>query len=156
METIVFILVLSVGGIIAISIYQAKETERKLRALRLSDIDNMTGIHFEHYVAKLLQHQGFSTRVTVGSGDFGVDVIAEKDLLKYAIQVKRQAKNVSRRAVSDSVAGKIHYRCNAAMVVTNAFYTAGAKELAKSTECRLVDRDELTKWILSFQASEQT
>jgi HJR/Mrr/RecB family endonuclease len=37
------------------------------------------------------------------------------------------------------------------MVITNVFFTAGAQELAKSTGCRLVDRNELTNWILAFQ-----
>jgi len=120
----------------------------------LSDIDNMAGHQFEHYVAKLLAHQGFSTQVTVASGDLGVDVLASKAGTRYAIQVKRQGQNVSRRAVSDAVAGRIHYKCTNAMVVTNAFFTAGAQELAKSTSCRLVDRNELTQWILSFQQAQ--
>jgi restriction system protein len=146
---VVIIIGLIVWGIV--SILQAQERERRLRALQLADIDNMTGIQFEHYVAKLLTHQGYKTQVTAGSRDFGVDVIAQKQAVKYAIQVKRQAKNVSRRAVSDTVTGKFHYGCTSAMVVTNVFFTAGAQELAKSTGCRLVDRKELTNWILAFQ-----
>ena len=153
METFIFIIVLFFGGVIYLNVLQARQQERKLRALQLSDVDNMTGIQFEHYVAKLLTFQGFQTQVTVGSGDLGVDVLANKLPTRYAIQVKRQAKNVSRRAVSDAVAGQIHYRCNAAMVVTNAFFTTGARELAKSTGCRLVDRTELTNWIIAFQNS---
>jgi restriction system protein len=134
-----------------VSIIQARVRERRLRALQLADIDNMTGIQFEHYVAKLLTHQGYKAQVTVASRDFGIDVIAQKQAVKYAIQVKRQVKNISRRAVSDAVAGKFHYNCTSAMVVTNVFFTSGAQELAKSTGCRLVDRDELAKWILAFQ-----
>ncbi|BCM90795.1 hypothetical protein IAD21_02657 [Abditibacteriota bacterium] len=142
---------LIVGLIVWFAIYSHQEERRKLRALQLSDIDNMTGYQFEHYVAKLLTCQGFSTQVTVASGDLGIDVMASRGGTKYAIQVKRQTQNVSRRAVSDAVAGKIHYRCTDAMVVTNAFFTLGATELAKSTKCRLVDRTELTQWILSLQ-----
>lgn len=130
------------------------EQERRVRALQLSDVDNMTGHQFEHYVSKLLAHQGFTTQVTVASGDLGVDVLAHKATTKYAIQVKRQAQNVSRRAISDAVAGCIHYKCTNAMVVTNAYFTAGAQELANSTGCRLVDRNELTQWILSFQQAQ--
>lgn len=117
----------------------------------LAKIDKMEGIEFEHYVAKLLKHQGFQTEVTSGSGDFGVDIVASKPPLKYAVQVKRYSKNVSRGAVSDAVGGKEHYSCNAAMVVTNASFTAKAQELAQSNKCRLVDRAELRKWIISFQ-----
>lgn len=146
---IILIIGLMVWGIV--SILQAQERARRLRALQLADIDNMTGIQFEHYVAQLLTHQGYKAQVTAGSRDFGVDVIAQKQAVKYAIQVKRQAKNVSRRAVSDAVTGKVHYGCTAAMVVTNVFFTSGAPELANSTGCRLVDRNELANWIVAFQ-----
>jgi restriction system protein len=111
----------------------------------------MDGIQFEHYVAKLLTYQGFHTEVTSGSGDLGVDIIATKSPQKYAIQVKRQYANVSRRAVSDAVGAKRHYGCNETMVITNSYFTAGAKILAESNSCRLVDRDELTDWIFAFQ-----
>ena len=77
----------------------------------------------------------------------GVDVIASKGAEKYAIQVKRYSKPVSRTAVSDAVAGKAYHGCTAAMVVTNNYFTAGARALARSTNCQLVDRDTLTKWI---------
>lgn len=151
MEIVVVIIIgLMVWGIVS-SILQAQARKRRLRALQLADIDNMTGIQFEHYVAQLLTAQGYKTQVTTSSRDFGVDVIAQKQAVKYAIQVKRQTKNVSRRAVSDAVTGKFHYGCTAAMVVTNVFYTSGAQELAKSTGCRLVDRNELANWILAFQ-----
>ncbi len=139
---------------VSLVIYGYTQEQRKIRALQLSDVDNMTGHQFEHYVAKLLKNQGFQATVTVGSGDLGVDVVAHKGPIKYAVQVKRQQQNVSRRAVSDAVAGKIHYKCTNSMVVTNAFYTAGAQELARTTACRLVDRNELTQWILSFQQIE--
>ncbi len=134
---------------------QAQEKDARLRALQISDIDYMNGIEFEHYVAKLLTYQGFHTEVTRASGDFGVDIIATKLPKKYAIQVKRQSANVSRRAVSDAVAGESYYGCNEAMVITNSYFTAGAKSLAKSNRCRLVDRDELTNWIIAFQNRKQ-
>lgn len=37
-----------------------------------------------------------------------------------------------------------------AVVITNRF-TEGAKELARSNHCELIDRDVLAKWILEFQ-----
>jgi HJR/Mrr/RecB family endonuclease len=116
----------------------------------LAKIDEMAGRDFEHYVAQLLSHQGFQTEVTPSSGDFGVDIVASKSSIKYAIQVKRQATNVSRRAISDAVGGQKHYSCNATMVVTNASFTDDAQELAKSNDCRLVDRAELRKWMIDF------
>lgn len=130
---------------------QYRETPRQRKPnIDISYVDNMDGHDFEHYVAKLLRNQGYRTEVTKGSGDLGIDVIAQKEDIKYAIQVKRYSSLVSRSAVSDAVAGKAHYRCNAAMVVTNSFFSKGAQKLARSNKCRLVDRDELKIWIEKF------
>ena len=130
------------------------EKEKRIRALKIYDIDNVNGTEFERYVSRLLEHQGFKIKLIGGSGDLGVDIIAQKNNLKYAVQVKRHTNPVSRHAVSDAVAGKHHYGCNAAMVVTNNHFTEGAKELAQSTGCELINRDILTEWILDFQNSK--
>jgi restriction system protein len=125
---------------------------RRLRAIRLADVDHMDGLDFEQYVCRLMERQGYRDVHNVrGSADFGVDVIATWTGIRYAVQVKRYKGNVSRRAISDAVAGKYHFNCDAAMVVTNSYFTKGAKELAQSTNCTLIDRDRLTDWILTFQ-----
>lgn len=128
----------------------------KIRALRVSDVDSMTGHAFEQYVADILRSRGFQTRVTKGSGDSGVDVIASKGNVRYAIQCKRYAQPVSRRAVSDAVAGIAFYKCTAAMVVTNSHFTPGAVSLAQSNNCILVDRDALAGWISEWQRGERS
>lgn len=124
---------------------------RLLRAIRIADVDNMPGSEFEEYLARLLRDQGFAVERLGGSGDLGVDLIAQKRDAVYAVQAKRYSKPVSRRAVSDAVAGAQHYGCNRTMVVTNSVFTPGALALAQSTECELVDREELTEWIYRFQ-----
>jgi len=128
------------------------EEEKRVQALKLSDIDYMEGSDFEYYTGKLLTHRGFEVEVTPSTNDLGVDIIAQKGDLNYAIQVKRKSSPVSRRAVSDAVAGMSHYQCNAAMVVTNNYFSNGAKKLAQSTGCTLINRDALVDWILEFQA----
>jgi len=126
-----------------------------MRALRLSDVDSMSGTEFEVYVATLLEHLGFQTSLTSASGDLGVDIIAERDDIRYAVQCKRQSGDISRHAVSDAVAGIAHYRCTQAMVVTNRYFRKGALDLADSADCRLVDRDEFANWILSFRGTQK-
>jgi restriction system protein len=128
-----------------------KATTEKYKGLRIANIDSMTGIEFEQYLQKLLANQGYSVSVTQASGDLGVDLVASRDGDKIAIQAKRYSTNVSRRAISDAVAGMYHYNCNKAMVVTNSYFSPGAKELAESTECILIDRDTLARWINEFQ-----
>jgi len=129
---------------------------QRLRALELEDVDGMRGHEFEHYVGCLLQQEGFRITVTKGSGDLGVDIVARKNGVGYAIQCKRSGENISRRAVSDAVGGKQHYKCTRAMVVTNRYFRAGAQELAKSTDCILVDRKELSAWVERFRQQRVT
>ena len=82
------------------------------RALGMGEIDAMDGHAFEQYVASLLVNEGYSdVEVTRGSGDFGVDIVAHRDDVRVAIQVKRHASNISRHAITDAVAGKKHYGC---------------------------------------------
>lgn len=114
-------------------------------------LEMMGGIEFEHTVCALLENQGFDARVTQASGDLGVDILAVKDEVKYAIQVKMQNKPVSRRAVSDAVAGREHYNCDIAMVITSSDFSEGARELANSTRCKLVGRETLDQWLVGLQ-----
>ncbi|OQY27024.1 MAG: hypothetical protein B6244_11870 [Candidatus Cloacimonetes bacterium 4572_55] len=130
---------------------KARSHVKNYSRITLRQADSMDGLKFEHYVCKLMEYQGYQAEVTVSTGDQGVDVIARKGLKKYAVQVKRYTKSVSRHAVSDAVAGRFHYKCNRSMVVTNRDYTKGAKELAESTGCVLIDREILGKWIDDFR-----
>lgn len=129
---------------------------RHLRAIRLSNIDEMSGAAFEEYLAAVLTFRGYAVVGTAATGDLGVDLVAQLSGESIAIQVKRSAKPVSRRAVSDAVAGMSHYSCTSAMVITNGYFTAGAHTLADSTNCCLVDRGELSNWILEFQRKSRS
>ena len=134
--------------------WRSRREETRYRALKLADVDNMNPYEFEHYVAKLMTHRGYRAEVTHSSGDSGVDIVAAKEKVRYAVQVKRHKGGVSRRAVSDAVAGAALYKCNAAMVVTNSYFTDGAKQLAEANGCRLIDRDVLAQWIQDYHRVE--
>lgn len=136
--------------VIMIKLYLHMQDQERTQVLMKSDIDNMSGIEFEHYIQQILEHQGYDATVTKASGDLGADIIATIGSLRYSIQTKRYSYTVDRTAVSDAVAAKDHYKCNEAMVITTNYFTPGAKELAKSTRCVLVDRDQLLKWISDY------
>lgn len=106
--------------------------------------DYMTGEDFELYVAQLLGNIGFyNIQNTKGSGDQGVDILAEKEGMKYAFQCKRYDKPVGNKAVQEVFAGKFFYHCHVAVVVTNNYFTQSAKELAHQNGVVLWDRDYL-------------
>ena len=53
---------------------------------KLAAVDAMDGHEFEYFCAELLKENGFvNVEVTQASGDFGVDVLAEKDGVTYAV-----------------------------------------------------------------------
>lgn len=110
----------------------------------LDNIDYMDGLDFEHWCADLLLKNGFQkAEVTRGSGDQGVDIIAEKDDIRYAIQCKRYSSNLGNTPVQEVSAGKTFYNCQIGLVMTNRYFTQSAIELAKSTGTILWDRDKL-------------
>ena len=112
----------------------------------VSSVDGMEGHEFEYFSAELLRKNGFSNvRVTPGSGDQGVDILAEKGGIKYAIQCKNYASALSNTPVQEVNAGKLFYNCHVGVVLTNSTFTPGAKKLADATGVLLWDRVELQK-----------
>ena len=111
--------------------------------LRLQDVDSMDGISFEHYMAQLLAERGYSNVSLTEQYDYGVDIIAEKDGVRWGIQTKRYSGLVKAEAVRQVVTGLRLYGCDRAMVVTNSTYSNVAKRLAEGNDCVLIDRDGL-------------
>lgn len=133
--------------------YKQRMRRKALRALQIAHIDAMTGEEFEEYVAELLRFQGYRTRMTPRSGDYGVDVVASKDGVKTAVQVKRYSKKLDQKPIREAVTGMAvrQYGCTKAMVVTNSTFTKAATFLAAESGCELVDREKLGEWIVTFQ-----
>ena len=104
------------------------------------DIDSLDGLEFEQYVAKLLRDSGFHHVSLTEKYDFGVDIVAEKDGVRWGIQAKRYSGLVKANAVRQVVTGLKMYDCNRAMVITNSTYSAVAQRLANANGCVLVDR----------------
>lgn len=112
------------------------------------DIDIMSGEEFESFCAKVLQDNGFeNVNMTKASGDQGVDIIAFKDGVRYAIQCKRYSNSVGNKAVQEVIAGMQYYGCPVGIVMTNSYFTKSAKELADKTGIILWDRNFLSKYI---------
>lgn len=118
----------------------------------ISDItnidDDMDGFDFEKYSAKLLSANGFEkVEVTQCSNDYGVDVIAYKDDIKYAIQCKKYTSPVGIKAVQEVIGSKSMNGCHVGVVLTNNTFTKSAKELAEKNNVLLWDRRKLMEMI---------
>ena len=111
---------------------------------RPKEIDLMEGYEFEQYCANLLEEHGFQeVEVTKGSGDFGVDVLAQREGISYAIQCKRYDGPVGVHAIQEIYAGRDYYDCMVGVVMTNQYFTAPAVEVAQKLKILLWDRDYL-------------
>ena len=126
------ILLLCIIGIVCLKIAKRR---------RPREIDLMEGHEFEQYCAGLLEEHGFEeVEVTRGSGDFGVDVLAQREGISYAIQCKRYDGPVGVHAVQEVYAGRDFYDCMVGVVMTNQYFTAPAVEAAKKLKILLWDR----------------
>ncbi len=104
--------------------------------------DDMEGAEFERYCAELLEAKGFeNVENTPASHDFGVDIIADKDGISYAIQCKCYSDNVGIRAIQEAYAGKDYYDSMVAVVMTNQAFTKTAQEFASKLNVILWDGD---------------
>lgn len=111
---------------------------------KISDIDKLSGDEFEKFISILFEKMGYFAHKTQSVGDQGVDVIAENEKEKIAIQAKRYNNaTVGNKAIQEVVAGMKFYNCNKAMVVTNSSFTVQAVELARVNNVELWDRKKL-------------
>lgn len=117
---------------------------RAARRRRPGDMDLMEGHAFEYYCADLLRRAGFlEVEVTRGSGDYGVDILAERDGVTYAVQCKRYDGPVGVKAVQEVYAGRDYYDCMVGAVMTNQYFTRPAVEVAQKLKILLWDRGYL-------------
>lgn len=107
-------------------------------------MDQLEGHEFEYFCAELLEKNGFSeVEVTKGSGDFGIDVLAEKDGVTYGIQCKRYQGPVGVEAILETYGGTAYYSRMVGAVMTNQYFTEPAVKAAKKLNVLLWDRGYL-------------
>lgn len=122
------------------------DKDDKVQAELLS-IDLMDGYQFEAWCADALKAKGFiSVSVTQASNDQGVDILAEKDGVKYAFQCKRYSTDLGNTPIQEVHSGKDYYHRHVGVVITNQGFTTGAVSLAKETGTLLWGR----KWIIDY------
>ncbi|MCQ2498215.1 MAG: restriction endonuclease [Lachnospiraceae bacterium] len=146
MEDYIFVfiiigIIVVLAGIIAFIFLRRANTKRQ-------GLDIIEGHEFEHFCAELLMDRGFiEVEVTPGSGDYGVDVLAEKDGVTYAIQCKAYSTPVGVKAVQEAYAGRDYYDRMVGVVMTNQYFTRPAVDAAKKLKILLWDRGYLDEMI---------
>ena len=138
------IIILLVRKVLDVFFYMDNRRRRRIRSEAMEEVDNMDGMEFEEWCADLLINNGFvNVKGTPASGDQGVDILAQKDDIKYAFQCKCYTSDLGNTPVQEVFAGKCMYDCHVGVVMTNRHFTSGAKALAEKTGVLLWDRDKL-------------
>ncbi|MCI9592267.1 MAG: hypothetical protein HFG42_17335 [Lachnospiraceae bacterium] len=114
----------------------------------INKTDEMTGQEFEAFCSNLLKKNGFiNVKLTKASRDHGIDILAEKDEVTYAIQCKCYSSNIGNSAVQQAHTGKSIYHKDIAVVMTNSHFTAQAIKDAELIGVKLWDREKLSSMI---------
>ena len=147
MNTKAYITIIIASTIVFLIIFLIVMRIRKNRAYG-REFDLLEGHEIEYYCADLLMKRGFQeVEVTRGSGDYGIDILAERDGVTYAIQCKCYSAPVGVKAVQEAYAGRDYYDCMVGAVLTNQYFTQPAVEAAKKLKILLWDRGYLESMI---------
>lgn len=106
---------------------------------------SIDGYEFENYVASLLRNNGYEkVEVTQKSKDYGADIVAEKDGVRYVFQCKYYTSQVGIEAIQQIYSAKTYYDAHVAIAVTNNVFTNAAKILADELKVILWDCEDIS------------
>jgi hypothetical protein len=131
--------------------------EREELVSHLQELDNQA---FEEFLGELWEQRGWETRVTPQAKDWGIDVIATRELpipLTLVIQAKRysSSRNVSSTEVQQySSLRRQRNNVDAVTIVTTAGFSDQARETAEALNVKLLDGTDLCRLIKDTQAYE--
>jgi restriction system protein len=107
------------------------------------DAADISPSDYEQLCADTLRASGWTVRVCGGSGDQGVDLVAERDGRCAVFQCKLYSKPVGNSAVQEVHTGRVFHGANIAAVVTPAGYTPSARAAAEQTGVLLLHHAQL-------------
>lgn len=146
-------LALVIAAAVAVRLVFWLRSELRFRRAGIAEIDRMSGSDFERRLAVLFDRLGNRAQVVgSGAGDFGADLVLEKDGRRTVVQAKRWNGTVGTAAVREIAAARPYYRADAAMVVTTSRFSQEARLLARVNHVSLWDRDDLVA-VLCEEAS---
>jgi restriction system protein len=147
------VLIFAIILVVLIGLFQRKR-RKQLLASGIYAADKLTGHEFEHFLKDVFIKLGFRVTLTAQSGDYGADLIIEKDNIRTVVQAKRYKKLVGIQAIQEVVSAKQHYKCSHALVVTNSNFTKAARNLAYSNHVTLWYRKRLITVLLALNESK--
>lgn len=117
--------------------------QQQFGAAKATELDQLSGVEFEEFLAGLFRAQGYAAELTPTSGDYGADLILSKDGRRIAVQAKRYTGSVGVQAVQEALSGQAYYQCHTAWVITTGAFTTNALELAQKSGVKMIGRSEI-------------
>ena len=124
----------------------------------LGTIRELSPTEFELFICDLFEQLGFSTTHTGKSHDGGVDVVAEKNGVKYYIQCKKFiTREVTLGALRDFYGSLVDHLANGVgyFITTNKF-TLEAKKFAEDKPIELIDGYRLLEYMKMVEQKTNT
>ncbi|MFH1157474.1 MAG: restriction endonuclease [Pseudomonadota bacterium] len=113
---------------------------------QLSSLENVeTGEDYEKFVGDLIEPSGWSVVYTPKTGDQGVDIIAQKNGIKVAVQCKFYQGSVPNSAIQEIYSGAQFYEAAWGVLVTSGIPTKSARQLAESLGVIYCHHDQVVK-----------
>ncbi|TWU21958.1 restriction endonuclease [Bythopirellula polymerisocia] len=131
------------------TINELAESDRLKRQLLLKENwKTLEGAQWQEYLVKVFEALGASAQTARTSGEEGVDLIVRFGEIMIAVQTKGYVGSVGKEAVQQVVAGKVHYGCDRAAVITNSRFTAPARSIAMGQSCFLIGEQEFPAFVM--------
>lgn len=117
------------------------------------DESQLSPADYEHLCAELLRASGWTVRVCGGSGDQGVDLVAERNGIRAVFQCKLYSNPVGNGAVQEVYTGKRFHGAHLAAVVSSAEFTPSARAASEQTGVLLLHHIHLTDFAREWFAA---
>lgn len=96
---------------------------------------------YENFVSRYFKRQGYNSKITPFRGDYGTDLIIEKNRKKIAVQVKmygQTSRKINRRMIMEFYGSAKYFGCNGAIIVTDGDILPEANEVAQKLGVKIM------------------
>ncbi len=124
-----------------------KEREEQMK--KVNFIFDLTPREFENEIAAIYSKMGYDVKITTFTNDKGVDVIAIKEKVKFAIQCKRLQKDkvISRPELQKLYGGMASVKARRGIFVATCKFSVPALEFARNNRIECIDLEQLVEII---------
>lgn len=130
--------------------------EQQTRLTNLKNLQALGGHKFEELMTRLFSHMGYDAQRTRGSGDGGIDIVAERRGEKVLIQCKNHKHPLGPASIRDLYGVMMASGAKRGIVVCTSTFSEGAKAFAKGKGIDFIDGDEVINLISRYGLHKTT